>query len=624
MKYSISTFGGMLPRIEPRLLKEVNAQQATSTKLRSGALVPFHGSSIVKKISAPVSTYTTLYQYAHTSEDIFLYFEEDVDIVKGPIANDAYNRSYITGLDKPRVFDTTTVSNTDTLLDSSNTFELAIPYGNGGNLTTDGAGSGDLISTAYVYTYLRTWADGKFDEGQPSDPATNGSGDVYIDKKIGDTITISGIEDCPNQALNGVTDIAIYRVATGTTDATYQLVTEFNIADAKLGSVGNVTWYPGTETFSYADSLDDEDLGDGLVSTTWDAPDDGLSGLISLKNGCLVAFKDNVIHISEPYQLHAWPTDYQVVVDYDIVGLGAFGNTIVVLTERYPILINAQDPTVTITQPTHSTAPCSSKRGIVNYENTVYYPTVDGLIAISSAGLNNVTQAYMTKEEWQEYFPSSFEAAIQDGRYFAFYSDADTNTSGFLIVDLEEATAAVSTDTFSAASFYVDKNTDTLYFIQNNPTAGWLISQWEGLDSNRVLIWKSKVFLSDRGPMNLSAARVRAEFLSDEELAVLNEQLAAAAEAQKEGLKGEINALPFNSVTFNGDIYQSFSSLYALQPQILVKFYVDGELIHTATINTDKPFRLPVGITGTRFEVQVESNMPVYQIEMATSMRELQ
>ncbi len=103
MLYSIKTFGGMLPRIEPRLLQESNAQLAVGTKLRSGALIPFKSPAIVQELADPAVTYKTLYQHEHTTEDIFLTFEDDVDVVRGPVANDQYNRSYVTGVsDGPR------------------------------------------------------------------------------------------------------------------------------------------------------------------------------------------------------------------------------------------------------------------------------------------------------------------------------------------------------------------------------------------------------------------------------------------------------------------------------------------------------------------------------------------
>lgn len=623
MLYSLKTFGGMVPRVDPRLLQDPNAQVSIGAKLRSGALVPFNEPSIAQLLDAPSSPYLTLYQYEHPSEDTFLTFTSDVDIVKGPIANDQLNRSYITGLDFPRVFDSSLVSTSDTTIQPANSKKLAIPVGAAATLSKSGTGSGDTTSRAYVYTYVRTWADSKFDEGQPTLPAETVGGDPYIDVQSGETVLVSAIEDAPNQLQNGVDRILLYRAVTGASSTEYQLVIDFDIDDAKAGSIAGVTWSAVSQTFSYSDTKTDSELSAVLPSTTWASPEDALEGLISLKNGSFVGFIDNVVHFSEPYQPHAWPVEYRVTLDDNIVGLGAFGNTVVVLTDRHPMLLNAQDPALVIPEPTQTTAPCLSKRGIVNYENTVYYPSADGLMAINSGGIKNITQRLFTTDEWELYGPATFESAIQDGRYFAYYTNLLTNSTGFLILDLEEALAAASTDVFGVSCFYVDKRSDTLYFVQQDPAAGWLISQWEGLASTRTLIWKSKIFTSPQGPLNFAGARVRAMFLSEQELAALNAELEAIAESQKGDLDGAANEVALNLLTFNGDIYESFRAQYKVTPSVIVRFYVDQQLVHTQEVVSNKPFRLPAGCVGDWFEVEVESNMPVYQIDFATSMVEL-
>lgn len=622
MLFTIKSFGGMAPRIDPRLLPDENAQVAVGTKLRSGALVPFMSPSVIKGIPDPQDTYRTLYQYEHTASDIFLTFENDVDIVKGPVANDQYNRTYITGLDVPRAFDTTLLADTDTTVTSSNSYTLAVPTGSAATLSKSGTGTGELVSRAYVYTYIREWSDSKIDEGMPTTAALNGS-DEFIDVQVGETVTIADIEDAPNQAQNGVDRIAIYRTAVGTSGAEYQLVLDFNITDAKAGSVSGVTWSAGSSTFSYDDTKLDEALGEVLQSTTWEAPSDNLKGLVSLRNGSLVAFEDNVLHFSEPYQMHAWPVEYRVTMDYNIIGLGAFGNTVVVMTDQFPFLANAQDPSVVIPQPTQSSAPCLSKRGIVNYENTVYYPSSDGLMALSSSGIKNVSQGLFTHDEWFQYHPATFESAIQDGRYFAFYEDDETGSTGFLIVDLEEALAAASTEVFGASAFYVNKKTDTLYFIQQDSRAGWLINEWEGLMSNRTLIWKTKKFTTSEGPANLAGCRIRARYLTQAELDALNAELEKLAEQQSGDLDGAVNEVEYNLSTFNGDILEAIRANYRFAPKVVARFYVDDILIHTQDVLSGAPFRLPAGIVGTWFEIEVESNLPIYQIDMATSMREL-
>ena len=88
-------------------------------------------------------------------------------------------------------------------------------------------------------------------------------------------------------------------------------------------------------------------------------------------------------------------------------------------------------------------------------------------------------------------------------------------------------------------------------------------------------------------------------------------------------MDGAANEVELNWLTFNGDIYESFRNSYKFLPSVIVRFYMDGTLRLTHTVSSDKPFRLPAGIIGTWFEIEVESNMPVYQIDIATSMQEL-
>jgi hypothetical protein len=55
---------------------------------------------------------------------------------------------------------------------------------------------------------------------------------------------------------------------------------------------------------------------------------------------------------------------------------------------------------------------------------------------------------------------------------------------------------------------------------------------------------------------------------------------------------------------------------------VTVKFYIDTSLVHTQTVTSRMPFRLP-SIAGKDWEVQIEGNTEVFGFAMAQGMSEL-
>ncbi len=92
MRIDIPSFKGIIPRTAPKLLPEEAAQTADNVDLLSGRLSTIKDSSAVTTISA---SQTTLYKYGST----WLTWEEDVDVIRGPINEDEYERIYYTGDD---------------------------------------------------------------------------------------------------------------------------------------------------------------------------------------------------------------------------------------------------------------------------------------------------------------------------------------------------------------------------------------------------------------------------------------------------------------------------------------------------------------------------------------------
>ena len=104
--FKLNTFGGKAPRISPRLLADTLAQTATDVNLESGRLVPITDNSTTNP-SSGVSTLAnttkqTIFKYTDSPER-WLQFDEDVDVVRGPIAGDTNDTIYWSGQSFPRM-----------------------------------------------------------------------------------------------------------------------------------------------------------------------------------------------------------------------------------------------------------------------------------------------------------------------------------------------------------------------------------------------------------------------------------------------------------------------------------------------------------------------------------------
>ena len=104
--FKLITFGGKAPRVSPRLLADTLAQTATDVNLESGRLVPVKDNSTVDP-SNGVSTLAnttkqSIFKYTDSPER-WLQFDEDVDVVRGPIAGDTNDTIYWSGQSFPRM-----------------------------------------------------------------------------------------------------------------------------------------------------------------------------------------------------------------------------------------------------------------------------------------------------------------------------------------------------------------------------------------------------------------------------------------------------------------------------------------------------------------------------------------
>ena len=102
--FKLIQFGGIAPQVSPRLLEDTLAQTASNVNLESQRLTPITDDTVINP-KADVTTLSnsnrkSIYKYTDTQ---WLQFDDDVDVVPGPIAGDTNNTVYWTGQSFPRM-----------------------------------------------------------------------------------------------------------------------------------------------------------------------------------------------------------------------------------------------------------------------------------------------------------------------------------------------------------------------------------------------------------------------------------------------------------------------------------------------------------------------------------------
>jgi len=390
-------------------------------------------------------------------------------------------------------------------------------------------------SRNYVYTYVSAYGE----EGQPSEPSTR--------------ITINPFEPVDVTTLTApsgnynITKKYIYRTSSGTGDANFQFVGEIPVA-----------------TTGFVDNKKQSELGELITASSNEPPPSDMKGLKVMANGIMVGFSGKDVCFSEPFLPHAWSSANFIPVDHNIVGLGTFGQSVVILTESYPYIATGIDPNAMSLQKTSLQQACISKRSIVETGSSVIYASPDGLVSIGINGVDVISKSVLSQEQWQSYNPSSIHGYYHEGRYYGFYKT--DSTSGQIIFNLTGSDAPLILGTqYSSAGMIVP--VDDSIFITDSGS----IKKLDKASTFKTYFWKSKLFEFPQ-ETNFSVAQV------------------------------------------NADSYGS---------GITFKLYADGALKETVSVTSDEPFRLSAGYLAKDWQFTLEGTGDVTSVLIAQSLTEL-
>jgi hypothetical protein len=630
MKLTFQQFSGIAPRIAPRLLPATLAQEALDVKLWSGELRPHYADTIIKYIP---STTQSIYRYKWKNKKYnWLGWAKSVNVVKGPVYDDENNRIYLMVNDGTGflVTDSSLLEDRDYINGlESKAYAVAIPEpGQSDIWVSGGTGSGDIESRSYVYCYVRQWSDGTIDVGKSSGPLKNSSdrSRYTVDVRPGQVVDMSIVDPIAhaNGIGAGINKIYIYRSeVTSAGQALYSYVDQFDVNTNRVTNNPAAVWVSNGSYYKYSDSKPNTSLGEACPSIYWDPPVGGLKGLVSLQNGLFAAYKDSTVYVSDWNAPHAWPYEHTVTIDYPIVGLGSFGNTIVVCTEAAPVLITVTDPTKPTTRAIQENCPCVSAGSIVSTRNGVIFASTNGLVLINSASPTFITEKIITQDEWLPLHPESLQAAFLNNTYYGFFTNPTEKAAGFLF-DLDSYTySTVYNSIVSSGMVYISQPTKIVYndveqsqlyvcYPLKNKTQYSLNSFGTDSRINKSFRWRSKVNVSPQGLFTLSCAQVNFTKLSSlkPEPPVWEGRLAGSA----------LGMVYVNKQPVNGWCKTNTIELY---DKTVFNYYVDGKLRFTKNIVDSKPFRLPSGFRGETVEIELKSNSHVHSVILASSMGEL-
>ena len=496
--FKIDLFKGTAPKLSARLLADGAAKTAVNCRLDSGDLAPIRGLSDIASTAETAGTENSLYKYDTVDGvDQWFRWDEDVDVVRSPIAANTYNRVYYTGdsLDgkRPRVTYNSIAVGGGTVYPSAS-FRLGLPAPTTApTMTVVGSVPADTEnaikeSRSYVYTFVSVNGE----EGPPSPPSA--VLDLYPSAQ---TVSISAMDN-GIPASSDITHKNIYRTVTSAAGTFYMYV------DVVLLSLQ-----------IYPDSKTALEVGGVLPSTDWVAPPAEMIGLTSLSNGILAGFKDNEVMFCEPFMPHAWPTKYRLSTDFSIVAIKAVGSSLIVTTKAYPYVVQGSHPSnMTIVRMRENQA-CVSKRSIVNMGSHVMYASPDGLVSASGTAATLATDKVFSRSQWQALKPETIHSYMYEGNYVGLYTVSGVqkgfifNPQTLLLSDLTQVT--------TLTGGYSDPEADALYFIDSSSQ----IKQFDS-GSEATYEWHSKQYKIER-PINMAVAKVEAESYSNITISVYAE-----------------------------------------------------------------------------------------------------
>ena len=536
-------FAGENRAINPVMLPDTVGVVSRNQKPGRGDLRPWKQATNVATVPAGRQTIYRMGRDVNSDSQYWLSWTTPVRVVRGFDANDTTEQTFYTGDGAPKFTDNVIGLATAPYPTTSRPMGIPAPAG---APTVAGTNSGATSPVIEYYYYVYTYVNSAGWESAPSPVSA-----LVTRDNLGST-AISGFSAAPSGNYD-IATIRIYRTQGSSTGTDFYFLREITLA-----------------TSSTTD--DNRALGENLATNLWfpapGIPTGGLtsiteptlSNLTAMWNGMMSGISGNAVRICEPYTPYAWPATYEIIPpDSKPVGLGVFGQSLLVLTTGRPLLVQGSTPDGMDQRPLEIQQACIAPRSVVSMGTGVAWASEDGLCWFGDGGARVLTNGIMLREDWQALVPSTIIGRMYEGLYLGSYNDGsgrkgfiiDPNGGGIYFLDV------------GYEAMYFDSLKDQLYILD-----GTNIGKW---DTGSPMTYRSRSKPFRQGsPINFAAAVVVA------------------------------NAYP---LTF--------------------RLYADGVLKHEREVTDRNPFRLPSGYRAFEFQIELEGSTPVQDVAIATSIEEL-
>lgn len=470
MKFVVTGMAGAVKALDAHLLDASIGSNSVNQRPRAGELSPWRQPLTVA--SVPTGR-KTIYRFGRDVDNDAAYWfswTTIVHAVRGFLASDSTERTYITGDGPPKVTDNVIGLAGAPYPTASRDLGVPAPSGSS-SVTQTTAGTGDDRLVFYADTFIT-------DKGEESKPRLFGS----ITCKPGAVISFGSLPGVP-AGNYGITTRRFYR------------------GESTAAGVGEFFFLLDQDSTLTTGSDDGRALGAGVMATTgWEMPPSDLKSLTGLWGGMMAGISGRSVRYCVPYKPYAWPVDYVTEpADVTPIALAVWSKNLLVLTNGRPYLVNGSTPDGMGDEPIEFGKGCLSVKSVCDVEHGVVWSSGDGLAYFGANGPVLLTLGILTREQWQAMAPDTLVGVLYEGTYLGFYK-IGSEWFGFAI-DVVEPRGIYFLDKGYPAA-YLDKLRDSVFVLD-----GANVKKWDADASFMTAKFVSKTFRAERD-VNLTALEV--------------------------------------------------------------------------------------------------------------------